>query len=85
MPNATHLNYLIKHTLFPAMWIFISLLPVLFVNLEKQNKPLGFFDYFGTVVWVLGMLIEVVADYQKMSFRSNVANEVGEKFYISTS
>nr|CAB3262701.1 uncharacterized protein LOC100182009 [Phallusia mammillata] len=58
-----------------ALWIYITLFPVLLVNTEKKSKPLGSIDYFGFAVWMLGMIIEVTADLQKMAFRSNPANE----------
>nr|XP_060620027.1 uncharacterized protein LOC132768294 [Anolis sagrei ordinatus] len=57
-----------------GVWVFITLLPTLLLNLEKHEKPLGFWDYLGWSTWAVGFIIEAVADQQKWHFRSNPDN-----------
>ncbi|CAJ0965149.1 unnamed protein product [Ranitomeya imitator] len=37
-----------------GIWIFVTLLPSLMLNLETRNKPLGLKDYLGWTLWTLG-------------------------------
>ncbi|KAG9491809.1 hypothetical protein GDO78_000360 [Eleutherodactylus coqui] len=57
-----------------GIWIFVTLLPSLMLNLEKRNKPLGLMDYCGWTLWLVGFLIEAVADQQKWSFKADPDN-----------
>ena len=52
------------------------MLPLLFINQKKQDKPLVSRDYVGWSIWAAGFLIEAIADYQKSSFRANPDNTV---------
>jgi len=54
-----------------GLWVFITLLPILLVNRIKRNDKLNFLDYTGFIVWFVGFLFEVVADYQKFTFKLN--------------
>merc|ERR1712066_182859 len=45
------------------------------LNNETRNKPLGPRDYFGWSIWAIGMLFEVIADYQKSVFKNDPKNE----------
>ena len=54
----------------------MTLLPTLMLNNETRNKPLGPRDYFGWSIWAIGMLFEVIADYQKSVFKNDPKNEV---------
>ena len=58
-----------------ALWIFVTLLPTLILNSKNEDTPLCTKDYAGWGVWVAGMLLECVADFQKYAFRSNPANK----------
>ncbi|XP_020640135.3 uncharacterized protein LOC110074375 isoform X1 [Pogona vitticeps] len=57
-----------------GIWVFVTLLPTLILNLEKHEKPLGFWDYLGWSMWALGFITEAVADQQKWHYRSNPDN-----------
>ncbi|KAM3933113.1 uncharacterized protein RB166_000998 [Leptodactylus fuscus] len=57
-----------------GIWIFVTLLPSLILNLEKRNKPLGLTDYLGWTLWAVGFLIQAIADQQKWSFKSDPDN-----------
>jgi steroid 5-alpha reductase family enzyme len=44
-----------------------------------STRPIGTQDYIGWGIWVLGMVFEVVADFQKSSFKANPDNKVKNK------
>ena len=54
------------------MWL--TLLPTLILNSKKDDKELCVRNYAGWTIWLIGFLLEAVADYQKFTFRSNPAN-----------
>ena len=54
------------------MWL--TALPTLILNSKTEDREIGTRDYIGWTMWLVGMLIEAVADYQKYTFRSNPAN-----------
>lgn len=51
-----------------AAWIAIS-------TDAASRAPIGWLTVAGIVVWVLGMVIEIVADAQKSAFRADPANK----------
>ncbi|XP_068121210.1 uncharacterized protein [Hyperolius riggenbachi] len=57
-----------------GVWVFITLLPSLMLNFEKQNKPLGLQDVLGWSLWLVGFLVETMADQQKWNFKSDPDN-----------
>lgn len=60
-----------------GVWVFVTLLPSLILNLKRDAGPsriLGMRDYVGWLIWVMGFLVEVLADRQKTLFRSNSDN-----------
>ena len=62
-------------------WVFITMLPVLILNQSTEIVNFGTYDYIGIPLWAVGFLFEVIADFQKSSFRKLIENK--EKF-IST-
>ncbi|XP_040196205.1 uncharacterized protein LOC120929076 [Rana temporaria] len=66
-------TFLVYWTL-QGIWIFVTLLPSLMLNLEKRNKPLGLVDYCGWILWAVGFLVQAIADQQKWSFKSDPDN-----------
>ena len=54
------------------MWL--TALPTLILNSKKEDTEISLRDYVGWSMWLVGMLIEAIADYQKYIFRSNPAN-----------
>lgn len=54
------------------MWL--TLLPTLILNSKQEDTDISLRDYVGWILWLFGMVIEAVADYQKYTFRSNPAN-----------
>ncbi|XP_030051319.1 uncharacterized protein C594.04c [Microcaecilia unicolor] len=57
-----------------GVWVFLTLLPTMLLNLEKHNKPLGMRDYLGWSIWAVGFITEAVADQQKWRFQVDSDN-----------
>ncbi|GMH68637.1 hypothetical protein TrLO_g5882 [Triparma laevis f. longispina] len=58
-----------------AVWVFLLNLPILVLNSVNQDAiSLGVLDYVGFGFWVVGFIIEGLADAQKNAFRSKDAN-----------
>ena len=81
--------YLFKNAFFPfrffvawtlqGLWVFITLLPTLMLNESSPRAlrpPIGWQSYLGWSMWTLGFLFEVVADWQKSTFKADPANKV---------
>lgn len=66
---------------FAAFWglqgsaIWMAMLPLTLVVSRADQPTIGWLDFVGFGLFVLGLLIESVADQQKFVFRSNPANE----------
>lgn len=52
-----------------ALWVFVTASPALIVITSTQPFQLTWLAYFGGALWLLGMVIEVIADQQKRLFR----------------
>ena len=57
-----------------AIWVWTALLPTLILNSKKSDRQIGYRDYLGWALWLCGMVLESISDYQKYSFRSDPAN-----------
>lgn len=57
-----------------GLWVFVTALPVFAVNASSHHPSLGFRDYLGLSLWVFGFALEIVADTQKDTWRSQKAN-----------
>jgi steroid 5-alpha reductase family enzyme len=53
-----------------GLWVFLTALAALIVNIDAGAAPLGATDIVGMAVWVFGFAIEVIADRQKSAFRA---------------
>jgi len=58
-----------------GLWVWVTLIPTLLLNMETRNPPIGTRDYIGWAIWGVGFFFEVVADLQKSIFRSNTENQ----------
>jgi len=59
-----------------SVWCFFVASPALVVvTFDACNTTFGILDIVGWSLWLLGFLFEVIADRQKDSFRSDVANK----------
>jgi len=66
---------LFKFWTLQGLWVFVTLLPTLILNAERRDPPLGRQDYIGWSMWVIGFLMETVADAHKSYFRADPANK----------
>ena len=57
-----------------GVWVYMTLLPTIILHSSRNNRPLHWKDYLGWALWALGFCIQVVADQQKMQFRSDPLN-----------
>ncbi len=57
-----------------ALWVTFTAAAALAVLTTTEPRELGVFAWLGLLLWLLGFLIEVVADSQKSRFRSDPAN-----------
>eukprot|EP01097_Dermamoeba_algensis_P001830 TRINITY_DN1703_c0_g1_i2.p1 TRINITY_DN1703_c0_g1~~TRINITY_DN1703_c0_g1_i2.p1 ORF type:complete len:258 (-),score=14.05 TRINITY_DN1703_c0_g1_i2:90-863(-) len=74
------LRFLI-YWLIQGVWVFVCALPVFLVNTNSSEPGLNLLDVIGWLVYLAGLAIETVSDYQKDVFRSNPANH--DKFISS--
>ena len=56
------------------MWVWLTLLPTVILNGKHVDTEFTSRDCVGWVMWLVGFLLETIADYQKYTFRSNPAN-----------
>ncbi|GAB5501119.1 MAG: hypothetical protein PsegKO_34300 [Pseudohongiellaceae bacterium] len=73
-------RFLLAWTLAGA-WVFITLAAALSAITRADHSPVGIFAVVGTAVWLIGFVLEVVADYQKSLFRADPKN--ADKFIAS--
>lgn len=60
--------------LLQGLFLFIVAIPVIQINLNA-DKPLGFLDVAGVLVWVTGFLFEVIGDAQLARFKKDSTNK----------
>ena len=70
-------RYLFTFTLGGA-WVFITMAAGLAAITSMSSRPLGIWLAIGMLLWVVGFVIEVIADQQKTQFRKDPDN--AEKF-----
>ena len=58
-----------------ALWVTLTASAALIAITSSTRKELGTFALVGGLIWLIGFLFEVVADYQKRKFRRNPANK----------
>ena len=66
-----------------GIWVIVTLLPTLYLNMKQVDKPLTKIDYAGWAVWLFGFLFESIADHQKMTFKNNPINKVNQSNLVS--
>ena len=57
-----------------GLWVVVTASPALAAILSEASRPPDWTLFTGAGLWLLGFLIEVVADEQKRRFRSESAN-----------
>jgi steroid 5-alpha reductase family enzyme len=58
-----------------GLWALVTVACALVIITAANDKPLGVVGLIGIVFWVIGFLIEVVADAQKRAFRKDPSNK----------
>ena len=59
---------------FQMLWVYLVSAPLIYVNASDVDPPLGPADYVAWAMVVVGFVLQVAADMQKNSFRSDPAN-----------
>ncbi len=58
-----------------GLWVLLTLACALAIITGDDRKSIGAVAIVGTILWVVGFVIEVIADQQKAVFRKDPANE----------
>lgn len=58
-----------------ALWVTLTSAPAIIAITSMKRTELGIFAIIGLLLWLVGFIIEVVADYQKTQFRKNPDNK----------
>lgn len=58
-----------------GLWVILTAAAALAIITGGAREPLGAVGSVGIAVWLIGILIEIVADSQKSSFKSDPANK----------
>ena len=58
-----------------AVWIWVTLLPVLILNATEWNPRLRWTDVVGGIIWGAGFVCELTADLQKQQWRKDPAHK----------
>lgn len=65
-----------------GVWVFLTALPLFYLNCDQtsiasisETFTPSSLDLLGLSVWIIGFLIEAVADWQKLVFRANPKNK----------
>lgn len=58
-----------------ALWVWVTLLPVLVLNASQRNPGFRWSDAVGGAIWVAGFACEFTADLQKQKWRKDPANK----------
>lgn len=58
-----------------GLWVSLTASAALLVITSESKVEFGFLGVVGSVIWLIGFAIEVIADWQKSQFKSNPANQ----------
>tara|TARA_B100000214_G_scaffold358425_1_gene318920 strand:+ start:183 stop:1097 length:915 start_codon:yes stop_codon:yes gene_type:complete len=68
-------RFLVPWTL-QGLWVFLTMNVVIVINSQSSTAPaIGTWDIVGLIIWIFGFSIEVIADYQKTVFNSDISNQ----------
>ncbi|CAK9226445.1 unnamed protein product [Sphagnum jensenii] len=57
--------------LLQAVWVWTVTLPVTIVNASSHNPGVRAVDIVGWILWLVGLVIEAIADQQKLNFKNS--------------
>ena len=58
-----------------SLWVYITVSAGLLILVKSVSLDLNMFFVIGLFFWLVGFLIECLADWQKMVFKSNINNQ----------
>jgi steroid 5-alpha reductase family enzyme len=58
-----------------GLWVLLTIAAALAIITSIERRSIGWVAILGIVVWLVGFMIEVVADRQKSAFKRDPANE----------
>ena len=61
--------------LFQGIAVWIIMIPSILVLSSQEAKPFGFLAWAGLAIWLIGLLTETIADYQKFVFKNQPKNK----------
>ncbi len=67
-------RFLVAWTL-QAVWVTFTAAAAIAAIAMAERAEIGLWFWIGAAIWLLGFVIEVVADHQKSAFKSDAANE----------
>ena len=65
----------LKFWLFQGLAVWVIMLPSSFLLTTSQDKPINLIMLLGMVIWIVGLTIETIADWQKFSFKNLPKNK----------
>jgi len=65
----------LRFWIFQLVSVFVVSFPYVMLNAKPTQPPLSWQDYLGWSLFVVGFIIETVADQVKFSYRNNAANK----------
>ena len=68
------LRFFVAWTL-QGLWVLLTAACALAIITGGNREPLGILGYLGIAVWTIGIVIEIVADWQKSAFKADPANK----------
>lgn len=73
IPLTTDVNLLILSS-GQAVWVWTVSLPVTIVNASDRTPSLQAVDIIGWIMWLVGLIVEAMADQQKLVFKGSAEN-----------
>ena len=58
-----------------GVWVWMTLLPTMILNTSTKDEKITWKDYLGWSLWLVGFILESLADRQKSQFRADPANK----------
>lgn len=58
-----------------GLWVSLTLAAVLAIITSTKKVEFGLIGIFGSIIWLIGIIIEAIADQQKTNFRKDSSNK----------
>lgn len=65
----------LKFWLFQGLAVWAIMLPAVYLLNQALNQPVTSLMFLGIIIWVLGLTIESISDWQKFTFKNNPQNK----------